>query len=240
LIAAALSFVGVEFYVTQAKLARELRVAMSTDIFSAPVDLSKPGTYTVKFDCASDLTHGLGHGQVLYLEMTPRAPYSVVLPLLEGVEATFMITDADGNEIAAQDVGGPPGSASGPHALAVEAWGAEGPSHPAQRVVRLLFMRAPVSGTYTLGITVKRGAVGLQGAGQRVFARYHLCGLEVDRVKIAQLLSTASFALAGIIIIVILAITRRERRRARQAALECSGSDAPDSGGKTEPPATTS
>lgn len=209
-IAAIFCYFGVDSYLSQAKLTHELRVAASTDIVSIPVDLSKPGTHTAKFDCSGDLAHGLAHGQVVYLQITPSDPNTdVAVSLLRGIDATLTITDADGTTIS-ETFHGSPTSNGAPDGLVIEPMASEATSRPAPKVIRLLSIR-PLSGSHTLSIDVKKGSVGLRGASQRIFARYQLCSLENLAIHFSQLISVVSFVLAAIIAAVILAITRKRR-----------------------------
>ena len=215
LIAAALCVVGVGSCLSQAKLSREHRRASSTDIFSAPIDLSTPGTHTAKFDGTGNQAHGMAHGQALYLQITPQGA-DTALPPLGTVEATVTITDADGKEIAEYDIGAALASDDMPDRLA----GANKPGGTREVVLTAhsTGWGAPPRGSHALHIDVKRGAPELKGADQRIVVRDSFCGLENILVHFYQLISIVSFVLAAIIAAVIIAITRKRKRDALRAA----------------------
>jgi hypothetical protein len=191
-VAVALITQAITFASAYWRIERNFTESMVARPVSLSVDLSQPAQYTARFQqtCSS------AHGEAICLAIDPaNAKDGALEKLLEGLDGRITISDCAGTEVRkvgidaesrakSQDCRRP---AVGPGEIEIAYF------HP-----------FPIS-EYSATITVTKGAPGLRGAKQTVFAKYELCGMERMPALIAAILGWAC-GVPGIVLAVIAAV----------------------------------
>jgi hypothetical protein len=144
-------------------------------------DLSQPGKITAPFD----QTCQISHGEEIYLTVTPAADHYIASTLLDGLDGTVMIHDADGKEIESFEITSEIDS-----------------EFDAGEPIKLAYFSPFSKGEYTATIDITNGASGLSGREQTIYAKYFLCGCERMPAVVYGFFAFA-FGIPGLIIAVV-------------------------------------
>ena len=199
-LAVALLATAGHFFPQYLDVKRQLRAGKTDQPVDIEVDLSRPGEYTGPFvqTCA------MSHDQRLTLHLGEEvATAEEAAALLGGLDATFAVYRTDDTpviELELMDLG----------------------RHQAYPAAYLEGQRfAPFAkGSYRFRLTVRQPAAALSGVRQQLTARYELCGLE-GFALVAGAAATFGPLIAGVLVVVIVALLTRSQRweaRARQEA----------------------
>jgi hypothetical protein len=120
-------------------------------------DLSQPGKITAPFH----QTCQISHGEEIYLTVTPTADHYIASTLLDGLDGTITINDANGREIELLKLTSEIDS-----------------EVDAGKPIKLAYFHPFSKGEYTATIDITNGASGLTGREQTIYVKYFLCGCE--------------------------------------------------------------
>jgi len=193
LVIAGIVIVAGVFFIVGAYCIRQkfLRQAKAKPIDIA-VDLSGPGEFSGEFR----QTWRACHGQTINLHVPTNLSSQVSLSnLSDSLEFKCQITDSKGNVVVDDKLAGRPILQDGSD----------------NNIIPLLYFRPFDLGTYMLTFTVISGAPQLAGVEQRLVCQYQPCGLELLPAFFCKVLGIACLMVAGIIILIVITITKRAR-----------------------------
>lgn len=122
----------------------------------ASIDLSQPGETTVPFS----QTCAFAHGEALFLDvMLDDEERTDLEPLFEGLSASLVIVDTDGNVTTDSDI----------DATTVQ---------DRDGAIMLTYIVPIAFGEYVATVRIDSGAPRLAGRDQKIYAAYLLCGME--------------------------------------------------------------
>jgi hypothetical protein len=197
IIAGILVVVGVFFLFEAYRVRQEFYRQSETRPLDIAVDFSKTGEYTAPFS----QTWRACHGQTINLHV-PTNVLAGISPsnLLASLDFKWQITDPKGKVVVDDESSGRP------------LWQdrINGGSIP------LVYFHPFDLGEYRFKCTVNAGAPTLSGVDQRLVCQYQPCGLEMLSAFLGNVVGIAALVIAGIILLVVTAITKRKQRQIRQ------------------------
>lgn len=192
-IAGVLVVAGAFFLVEAYRIRQEFYRQSETRPLDLAVDLSQPGEFTAPFK----QTWQACHGQAINLHVPTNALAGVSpADLLASLDFTWQIADADGKVVADND------SASD------LLWD----NKPYGDTIPLAYFWPVDLGEYTFSCSVVTGAPVLVGLEQHLVCQYQPCGLEMLAAVFCTGIGIAALVIAGMILLIVRAVTRRKRR----------------------------
>ena len=194
-IAGLLAVAGIYFLVESHRIRHEFYQRIEEKLIDLEVDLSQPGEFSGEFQ----QTWSICHRQAINLHV-PSNLASQVSPskLLTSLEFKCRITDSNGDVVADDKSAGHP------------IWQDRLDD---DEIPLLYFHPFDKGGTYTLTLTIIRGAPRLAGVPQRLVGRYQPCGIELLPAFFAIVIGIASLVVAAIIFLVVVIITKRKKNQ---------------------------
>ena len=195
-VAAGLVVAGILFLVRAQRISSKIRGQWDTQPFDLVVDMSEPGEFAAEFE----QTWGESHQQTIYLHVRSGVPAEGTEDeLVAGLELEWEIRDADGEMVTEGEYREP------------RRWGGSG----RQGAIPLDSFEPLAVGTYTLAVTVVKGAPGLAGVEQRLVCEYVSCVMALMPGMIAGMAGLLSLAVGGILFVVVGVVTwwKKDKRR---------------------------
>lgn len=192
---------GAYFLFEGVRLRREFYEQSKTRPLDIPVDFSKPGTFTAPFP----QTWQACHGQAINLQVPTNALAATGQSnLLATLRFTWHISGPDGDVVADDKSSG----------------GLIWDDRPHGGTIPLIYFHPFDIGDYTFSCTVTTAAPALAGLEQRLVCQYQPCGLEMMIAVFSTGIGIAALVIAGIMLLIVRAITKRKNRN--QTTTECT------------------
>ena len=195
-IASLLLVAGVYFLIWAHHQRQEFQRWTTAKPIDMAVDVSHPGHFSGEFR----QTCQTSHGEAVCLEMPSNLLASASASnVLASLQFDCTIADAQGTQVVKSSFDGD--RLDGDRLI--------------DGAIPVVFIAPFKKGIYTLTLTVSKGAPALAGVHQRLVARYELCGLEMMPASMATVMGVAAIVIAGIILLVVLVITKLKRPEGR-------------------------
>ena len=157
------------------------------------VDLSKKRVFRGKFE----QTCSIAHGESLYLKL-PQGKYNE--DFIRALKFHFEIINEDGKAIIDKT------SAN----ILID-------TNKPDQAITLLGLPPFAKGQYEFTLNIITPVPELAEINQQIFAKYHLCGLELLIGKILLAIGAVSFIIASVIILLVIKITRKKKSRSESS-----------------------